>query len=149
MLQLKRVSDGNAKCTLAYGISSNTDERPFSFTLMDGGNFEMSRGEFVKAFMLLLSDEFDGLLDLINRREFAHDEMGTYYALVSVAVEEGNKCDSDYVYNLAHAAKRYGRFKTMAETTKEKIILSFGWGTWIDACRLYESMYQIPRDYID
>lgn len=148
MHELKRVSDGKNSATLAYLISDNSGTRPFGITLLDGGNAEMTTDEFANAFALLLSDDFDELLELINNREKAHADMSAYYSIVSMGIAQDATCESDAVYELVHAGKRYGRFDNMVRNMKDTIIRNYSWDTWVDTCRLYESIYRVPREWI-
>ena len=148
MHEMKRVSDGKNNATLAYFTSEYSESHEFCFTLLDGSNVEIGAIELVHALILLMSDDFDELLELINNREKARDDMGKYYDIVLLGVEDGNSCSYDIVYDLTHAAKRYGRFGSMVRETKDTIINSYSWNTWVDTCRLYESIYRIPRKWI-
>lgn len=148
MRELKRVSDGKNNATLAYFVSEYSESHEFCFTLLDDGNVEMRSNDFAKAFTLLLSDDFDELLELINNREKAHEDMSKYYNIVSDGVEDGASCKTDFVYDLVHAGKRYGRFDNMVRNMKDAIINNYSWGVWVDACRLYEGIYRVPREWI-
>lgn len=148
MRELKRVSDGKSNATLAYFVSEYSESHEFCFTLLDGSNVEIGAIELMHALILLLSDDFDELLELINNREKAHDDMSAYYSIVSVGVEPNETCNGEAVYELVHAGKRYGRFDSMVRETKDNIINSYSWNRWVDACRLYEGIYRIPREWI-
>lgn len=148
MRELKRISDGTSNATLGYIVSQYSMSHNFCFTLLDDGNVEMTTEQFVNALTLILSDDFDELLELINNREKAHSDMNKYYSIVSLGVEDGNSCTSDLVYELVHAGKRYGRFNNMVREMKDDIINAHSWGTWCDACRLYEGIYRVPREWI-
>lgn len=148
MRELKRVSDGKNNATLAYFVSGYSSSHEFCYTLLDGGSVEINSADFARAISLLLSEDFDELLELINNREKAHDDMGAYYAIVSVGVEPNETCNGEAVYELVHAGKRFGRFDNMVRELKDDIIKNYSWGTWVDTCRLYEGIYRIPREWI-
>ena len=147
MLQHKVVNlnDENISINLNNVLVESLEKRDaLTFELNDGGEYQLTQSELWTAFNVLSSDEFDILTDYINRREDAFQEASALYANM---VKDGN-FDANTLYDYGHAMKAYGRFGALADNLKGRLIELVGWSGWVDACRMYESLTKVPREWL-
>jgi hypothetical protein len=143
MIQHKVIEPRNANetATLAH-VYTSLEDNNIEFTLMDGGSYTLTRDELFDAMQIVCSGEFDSLCTSINRREELIEAVNNLYCDV-VANQ-----DKDSVYDLYHNSKLLGKYGERVRQIRESIIDRVSFNTWVNATRVYETLYQIPRDWL-
>ena len=111
----------------------------FSLGLVDGDIITMTREDLIDAFALLTSDKFSDLVAYIKERDALDSDRTTKY---QHAKEEKT---NTAIYDACINSCWYGEAKVRASITRDTLIEQWSWNTWIDACRLYETLFGIDR----
>jgi hypothetical protein len=133
--------DKNEKATVAH-IYGQLEGDTIELALMDGGSYNLTKNELFDAMQIVCSGEFDTLCKSINRREELNETVNNLYCDV---VDNQNK---DSIYDLYHNSKLLGKYGERAHMIRESIIKHASWSSWVNATRVYETLYQIPREWL-
>lgn len=125
-------------------VESLTTRERVEFGLIDGGVFYLNMEELWTAFNVLASDEFDVLTSHINCREDAWKDAQDAYLLM-VGNEE---CTPKALYEYGECMKNYGRYAALVASMYSHIVNMVGHDAWVNACRMYESITGIPREWL-
>lgn len=139
----------NANLCTVYGHIAHVTNGEFkkagvTFHLLDGGQVTLSQQDIAQAFIVITSCEFEELCEAINSRENADNKAHELYNDAFMQDSSAQDC----LYEIAKAFERLGRAKESVATIRDDIIARVGWPNWINACRLYETLYDVPRDYL-
>ncbi len=120
--------------------------------LNDKGTFTLTCGEFGNAFKRIFSDEFIEYCGLVNdcanalyERENKREELADFISgYRNYLDDERNAYAIIHDYDIACT-----ELSTLAEARiedKNSLIDDYGWSNWIDVCRLYECIFEVPRE---
>jgi hypothetical protein len=134
-----RKNNESASLVHVYG---QLEADNIEFTFMDGASYILTKDELFNAMQVICSGEFDSLCKSINRREDLYETVNNLYCDV---VDNQNK---DSIYDLYHNSKLLGKYGERAHRIRESIINRVSFNTWVTATRVYETLYQIPREWL-
>lgn len=125
------------------GLSDETIE----FALNEDGTYELNATELFEVFRFLNSPQFEEYIQALNDLETKEAKMHEAYANAYSKLQEGTMNDDD-LYEVAATGRRYGRYDEFVYNLKRELQNSVSWSCWIDACRVYESLTGIPREWL-
>ena len=146
MVQHKVINLNDAKeINLNSVLVESLEKREtLTFELNDGGEYQLTQSELWTAFNVLASDEFDILTNYINRREDAWQEAHDAYNLMVK-----DECyDMQALYEYGGYMKDYGRYNALVDSMCGRIMELVGYDAWVNACKMYESLTGIPREWL-
>lgn len=125
--------------TVASNIKTQMGSNYITLFLLDDEKLELSKHDFFDAFQILTCEEFQRVCVQNNMLNKA---FGTAERRKQEAMMYPNE---DNIEGYGIAMRRVGAIKEALENSKDKIIDKMGWNAWVNACRLYECLYRIPR----
>ena len=137
-LDLKDTDNGNGNVV----VNLMNDEGSTTLTCM----------EFGDAFNIIFSDEFREYCKLINElcealyhKEEKREELADFISgYRDYSEDERTSYQIISEYDVACT-----ECQTLVDSRledKNALIDKFGWSTWVDVCRLYECIFQVPRE---
>lgn len=136
-------NDENANATLRHFYSANNycaDD--MELTLMDGSDYHVSASELFTALQVLTSEWFSELVKAHNLYERYMDSACITYSLCIDNPTNHN------LYELAHISKFQGKYRAKKEMYEQLILTRVTLQSWCMTKKIYETLYQIPRDRI-
>ena len=133
--------NANEKATLGH-VYASLEDNNMELTLMDGGSYNLTCDELFAAIQIICSEQFNDLCESINRKEELYETVNNLYSDV---VDNPEK---DSIYDLYHNSKLLGKYGERVIQIRESIVTSVRWNTWVNATRVYETLYQIPREWL-
>lgn len=129
-------------------------ELVFRFELINGGSFTLPNTLFNSYLNLITSNEFIEYCEMVNAYYESQKELDNQTRTVEAFVTgEYNYWDDDrsafsIVQTLTVACAKTEMLNHQRYEMKYKIIDEWGYGKWVDVCRLYEALFNIERGNI-
>jgi len=132
-------------------IDGFDNELVFRFDLLDSGSFSLKQSDFEACLERMSSLEFIDYCEMVNNCYNAliefNDQEETVQSFVS---GDSNYWDDErssfaIVHDLILACEEYNTLNESRWEMKNSIIDDWSYNTWVETCRVYESMFGISR----
>lgn len=118
------------------------DCEKYELKSIEDGSWLIDKSDFFGAFSVITSEHFNKFIEALNKREDARIEQLEAY---STAIKNFTEAT---IYELNVKATAYGSMDGIVTEKREIMITKVGWYTWVNACKLYETMFRIPREWL-
>jgi hypothetical protein len=109
-------------------------------------DLSLSDSEFMQAFKIICSAEFDNYLMYRNETTYCYDESNKWFDKIAHGIDN-SELDAA-LHNLVYYSKMCGSYNAKAEYERHGIITRTSHDTWRNACKIYCAMYGAEYDVI-
>ena len=126
--------------TAAEHVRATLGTNYLQLHMLNGEQIEITTHDFFDAFQILTCSNFQTICMCHNMLVLAR---ATAEKRMKEALEDFS-AESLECYGIAMA--RVGKWAERIKAAREEIVAIMGWNAWVNACRLYECLYRIPRE---
>lgn len=121
-------------------------------TLAVDSTYTLTCMDFGNAFKTIFSDEFIAYCKLVNEcadalyeRENKREELVNFISGI-LDYNDDDRTAYDIVHEYDVACTECSTLHDSRIEDKNEMIDKIGWSNWVDVCRLYETLFEIPRE---
>lgn len=126
--------------TYVYVYNSNNNDTSWH-------DLSLSDNEFMQAFKIICSAEFDNYLMYRNETKYCNEKVTDYFDKLERGIDDSIDKDAA-LHNLVYYSKQYGSYVAKAENVRHEIITRTSNDTWRNACKIYCAMYGAEYDIV-
>ena len=135
-----------------YSGDNNGNITGSLMNVTDNGTYTLTPTDFGNAFNAIFSDEFKSYCSLVNdfvnalyEREIKREELMDFISGIRDYTND-DRSAYDIVHEYDVAVTECTTLSEARIEDKNELIDNYGWSTWVAICRLYESLFEVPRE---